>query len=273
MNLFSVEPPHEPLQNPVTVSLLVSLLGAWLGAFCTGISLGYTSPAAESLAASTGEKAEMFHAMADCVWFRSLLPIGAMVGSGLAGFACQVMGRRFALLLSVLTSMLGYAVLFAASSPVLIYSGRLLTGVACGIASLTAPAYVAELTLPGHRGTAGGALYLAATVGILYSYVLGLFLRWQLLAMACFAAAVLVMAANHVSEESPRWLLLKGRKLEALQALLSIRGPHFRVENECVAIEQWFIPVQTPMWHVLLALHMHFLQQFTGISMVIFYAH
>lgn len=75
----------------------------------------------------------------------------------------------------------------------------------------------------------GGVLQLSLTVGILYSYVLGRFLEWELLAMACLVGGVLLVAASQFAVESPRWLLLSGRKLEALQALLKLRGPNFRV--------------------------------------------
>ncbi|XP_037508753.1 facilitated trehalose transporter Tret1 [Rhipicephalus sanguineus] len=120
--------------------------------------------------------------------------------------------------------------------------------------------------------TSGGVLQLSVTIGILYSYVLGRFLEWELLAMACFVGAILLFAASHFSIESPRWLLLGGRKFEALQALLKLRGPNFRVEDECAAIQQVFSRVPTPPFHVLMAFHVHFLQQFSGINMLIFYA-
>nr|XP_054931803.1 uncharacterized protein LOC129387130 [Dermacentor andersoni] len=118
----------------------------------------------------------------------------------------------------------------------------------------------------------GGVLQLSLTVGILYSYVLGRFLEWELLAMACLVGGVLLVAASQFAVESPRWLLLSGRKLEALQALLKLRGPNFRVEDECTAMEQVFARVPTPRFHVLMALHVQFLQQFSGINMLIFYS-
>lgn len=116
-------------------------------------------------------------------------------------------------------------------------------------------------------------MQLSIAAGVLYSYVLGRFLEWELLAMACFAGAIVLVAASQFSVESPRWLLLNGRKIEALQALSKLRGMGARVDNECQAIDQLFAILPTPASNFLLAVHVYLLQQLSGISMVILNAH
>ncbi|XP_072146138.1 facilitated trehalose transporter Tret1-like [Dermacentor andersoni] len=123
------------------------------------------------------------------------------------------------------------------------------------------------------RDVPGGVVQLSIAAGVLYSYVLGMFLEWELLAMACFAVAILLVAASQFSVESPRWLLLNGRKIEALQALMKLRGMGGRVDNECQAIDHLFAVLPTPVSNVLLAVHVYLLQQFSGITMVILHAH
>ncbi|XP_077498000.1 uncharacterized protein LOC144108702 [Amblyomma americanum] len=147
-----------------TTSLLWTLVSAWSGSFCMGTSLGYTSPAAESIAATTGAAADLFRSVADSFCgkaqlevlcrFRGLLPIGAMLGSGVSAVTCQVMGRRFALILGAMVHVIGYAAIFAANSIAVLYFGRFLTGVSAGIVSLCVPAYIAEIVVPGRRGSA-----------------------------------------------------------------------------------------------------------------------
>ncbi|KAK8782339.1 hypothetical protein V5799_016322 [Amblyomma americanum] len=56
---------------------------------------------------------------------------------------------------------------------------------------------------------------------------------------------------------------------EALECLHRIRGN--RAEEECMAIEMVYVTAPIPPAHVLLAVHVSFLQQFSGINMVIFY--
>ncbi|KAH6946720.1 hypothetical protein HPB50_014760 [Hyalomma asiaticum] len=367
---------HEPFENVATAPYVATLFSAWSGSFCMGVSLGYVSPAASSLATSNSELAESLRNLASSVWDAAgksnahvhgaftpsaALPVsinaagpdysrepekprhysynyeprsdsvkrspsditawqgptdrlqqrvtrGAPVcfycgvrghiarfcserhrdtlpqyerppaplrrqSAGAGTFACQSMGRRFTLLMSALAYISGYSVMFAATSGLLFLVGHFLTGVATGAVSLSVPAYVTEVTLPRHRGTMGGIMQLFTAAGILYSYALGAFFEWELLAMACFMGAIMLLAASQFSVESPRWLLLKGRKLEALQALVQLRGIGTRVDNECQAIDQLFASLPTPALNILLAFHVHLLQQCSGITMIILYAH
>ena len=40
--------------------------------------------------------------------------------------------------------------------------------------------------------------------------------------------------------ETPRWALMKNRRLEAIELLLWLRGPDVDIEKECLAIESTF---------------------------------
>ncbi|XP_077548393.1 solute carrier family 2, facilitated glucose transporter member 8-like [Haemaphysalis longicornis] len=142
-----------PVKPRLTTPLLSTLVSAWAGSLCMGVTLGYSSPAAESLAAATGAGAESFQAVSDSVWLSHLLPAGAVPGAFLGAVVSQAMGRRVGLMLSSVLFMLGYAVIFFAGSGVLLLCGRFVTGVAAGTVSLCVPAYIAEITLPSHRGT------------------------------------------------------------------------------------------------------------------------
>ncbi|KAL3251382.1 hypothetical protein MRX96_055131 [Rhipicephalus microplus] len=204
--------------------------------------------------------------------FSFLLPIGAVFGSGLGAFASQAMGRRFTLFLSALVYMVGYATIFANSMFFTVLFGRFVTGVATGMVSLCVPTYIAEVSLPAQRGSMGGMLQLAITVGILCSYVLGRFLEWQMLTIAGFAGAILLAVLSQYSVESPRWLVLRGRRIDAMEALWKLRGTSSKVDEEWHAIEQVFARAPMRLSHVLLAAHAHFIQQFSGINMIIFYA-
>ncbi|KAH7961309.1 hypothetical protein HPB52_007643 [Rhipicephalus sanguineus] len=153
MSGYGGEQHSEPLQKPLTIWFGATMLSAWTGSFCMGITLGYTSPATDSLSTSTGENADDLRSVSYSAWFGFLLPVGAVFGSVASAYVCQHMGRRFALLLSALIFMLGYATLFAASWSTLILCGRFLTGLATGMVSLCVPTYIAEVTLPAYRGT------------------------------------------------------------------------------------------------------------------------
>ncbi|XP_072141311.1 solute carrier family 2, facilitated glucose transporter member 8-like [Dermacentor andersoni] len=252
---------------------LLTLASAWSGSLCMGMTLGYTSPAASSDWAALEKDGTTVHSATSSAWFIFLLPIGAVLGTVLGALVSQAMGRRFTLLLSAVVYVAGYVIIFANAFIVTVLFGRFVTGIATGMVSLCVPAYIAEVSLPAQRGSMGGLLQLAITVGILYSYTLGRFLEWQLLAVACLAGAVLLAALNQYSVESPRWLMISGRRLDVLEVLWKLRGSSGKVDEEFFAIEQVFAHAPTRFAHVLLATHAHFIQQFSGINTIIFYAH
>ncbi|KAL1426491.1 hypothetical protein MTO96_018293 [Rhipicephalus appendiculatus] len=263
---------YENHRRPLPGPFLFTLASAWSGSLCMGATLGYTSPAVTNDWIVPEEDGAVMQSPTKSTWFSFLLPIGAVFGSGLGAFASQAMGRRFTLSLSALVYMLGYGTIFANSAFVTVLFGRFVTGVATGMVSLCVPTYIAEVSLPAQRGSMGGVLQLAITAGILYSYVMGRFLEWQLLAVAGFALAILLAVLNQYSVESPRWLILNGRRMDAVEALWKLRGTSGKVDEECHAIEQVFARAPTRLSHVLLAAHAHFIQQFSGVNMIIFYA-
>ncbi|KAL1485441.1 hypothetical protein MTO96_031953 [Rhipicephalus appendiculatus] len=112
-------------------------------------------------------------------------------------------------------------------------------------------------------------LQMAITVGILYCYVLGRFLTWDYLALACMAPAAILCIASMFCVESPRWHLLSGRKADGLDCLFQLRGGS--AEEECMAIEMVYVTAPLPPSHALVAAQVNFLQQFSGINMIIFY--
>ncbi|KAL3196710.1 hypothetical protein MRX96_045111 [Rhipicephalus microplus] len=77
------------------------------------------------------------------------------------------------------------------------------------------------------RGLLNTGCNLLFSVGILLGYVMGKWLHYTWLAVACLAPAfVCGVAFAFYVQESPRWLILKGRRVQALEALKFYQGPH-----------------------------------------------
>ncbi|KAH6940643.1 hypothetical protein HPB50_003899 [Hyalomma asiaticum] len=245
----------------LTAPLLLTLGSTWAGSLCVGTTIGYTTAALGSLASgSTGHK------------FVTLLHVGAITGCVIAALVGQSMGRRFALLASALAYFSGYGIMSLARSDYLVLFGRFLTGVATGMVSLCSPSFLAEITVPEQRGTAGGILQVGLTIGILYANVMGRYLNWDGLAFLTMAAAIPLVAACQFAVESPRWLVLQGRKAEAIDVLGKLRGPAAKLDREWADIENVFATMPTPPGHILMAMHVHFIQQFSGINPVLFFS-
>ncbi|KAH8034906.1 hypothetical protein HPB51_003193 [Rhipicephalus microplus] len=254
----------------LTAPLLMTLGSTWAGSLCVGTTIGYTTAALTSLAGgSTGHK---FDTALHGVWFVTLLHVGAITGCIIAALVGQSMGRRFALLASALGYFAGYGIMSVARSDYLVLFGRFLTGVATGMVSLCSPSFLAEITLPEQRGTAGGILQVCLTIGILYANVMGRYLNWDGLAFLTMAAAIPLVAACQFAVESPRWLMLQGRKAEAIEVLGKLRGPAAKLDREWADMETVYATVPTPPGHILMAMLVHFIQQFSGINPVLFFS-
>ncbi|AQK88613.1 Sugar transporter ERD6-like 6 [Zea mays] len=61
--------------------------------------------------------------------------------------------------------------------------GRLLEGFGVGIISYVVPVYIAEISPQNMRGALGSVNQLSVTLGIMFAYLLGLFVPWRLLAV------------------------------------------------------------------------------------------
>lgn len=67
------------------------------------------------------------------------MTLGAAAGGVLGGWLLDRAGRKLSLLLCTVPFVTGFAVITAAQDVWVLLGGRLLTGLACGIASLVAP--------------------------------------------------------------------------------------------------------------------------------------
>ena len=105
----------------------------------------------------------------------ALLPIGAIIGTILAGNFFGKLGRKWSLILADILGVVGCVIcLFLGSSGTTQIFGRLLTGIATGINSQIIPIYINELTPIEVSGAMGTFFQSFINVGILISYVMGL---------------------------------------------------------------------------------------------------
>ena len=131
---------------------------------------------------------------------------------------------------------------------------RFLAGVGIGIASVIAPAYIAEIAPAAMRGRLGSLQQLAITVGIfaalLSDQILAesaggaanvLWLGWEawrwMFLVAVIPAAIYGFLALRIPE-SPRYLAAKGRDDEARAVLASVLGPDEDVDDRLAQIHQ-----------------------------------
>ena len=100
--------------------------------------------------------------------------VAAMIGSDAGWWINDAYGRKKATLLADVIFALGSFVMAAAWNPYVIIFGRLLVGLGVGLASVTAPMYIAEAAPSEIRGGLVSTNALMITSGQFLSYLVNL---------------------------------------------------------------------------------------------------
>ena len=215
--------------------------------------------------------------------------IGAALGAVVAGGLSDRFGRRPVILVTALAFLAGALLSAAAGSVAVLLSGRLLIGIAIGVASMLTPLYLAEISPAVSRGAITSLNQLCITLGILVSYLVGFAFaevsegwRWML-GLGAVPGAILAVGML-VLPESPRWLAGHDRMLEAEAVLHRLRSSPREVADELATLRTdlqreggqvapfsaLLAPGLRPALIVGVGLAMF--QQITGINTVIYFA-
>jgi sugar porter (SP) family MFS transporter len=266
----------ETLNRFVVVAAGVAALGGFLFGFDTGIISGALLFIKQEFNLSAGLQQLVVG---------SLL-LAAVVGALLGGPISDAWGRKRTLILAAL--VFGVGALVAGFSPnvAVLVVARVLLGLAIGIASMIVPVYIAEIAPPRVRGALVSLQQFMITVGIMVSYLVSYALsgsgswRWML-AVGLIPAAILFIGMLPLPE-SPRWLLAKDRRQDALGVLRRIRHEEHNPEAELAEIEavhkmqagvsyrDLFRPSVRPA--LIVGVGIAFINQMVGVNAVIYYA-
>jgi sugar porter (SP) family MFS transporter len=283
----AVSPASQPSATAHTnLSYLIPIcLVATLGGLLFGYDTGVISGAIEFLTVR-------FHL--DVVmkgWASGCVLIGCATGVLVVGPISDRFGRRKALLLAAtlfLISAIGTALPRDIWTFILF---RWLGGIGIGIASMSTPMYIAEIT-PAHlRGRLVSVNQIAIVGGILVVYFVNYFIarygdqawnetvgwRWMFAsgALPSIAFALLLLGIP----ESPRWLVEMGRTEQAKTILTKVAGQDF-AQTELASIRA-ALSTERGNWAelfsrtlrrpLMVGILLAFLQQVTGINVFLYF--
>ena len=213
---------------------------------------------------------------------------GATVGAALVGTVSDAFGRRRVILAAAVLFVIGALFSAVASTFLVFIAGRVIVGLAIGVASMLTPLYLSEMAPKKSRGAVVSLNQFCITAGILVSYIVDYLVsgspnnwRWML-GIGCVPGLVLGLGMLALPE-SPRWLAGHGRMEEAAKALQRIRdsaetqaelleiGALIRQENG--KITPWsalFAPGARAA--LIVGVGLAVFQQVTGINTVIYFA-
>jgi MFS transporter, SP family, sugar:H+ symporter len=228
----------------------------------------------------------------------SLSLLGAASGAFYAGSLADRYGRIRAMVVAsglFTISALGAGLAFGIWDFIF---WRLLGGIAVGIASVTAPAYIAECSPANLRGRLGSFQQLAIVTGIFIALLCDYFIAvsagsaelpflfgisaWRWMFWSAAPPGIIYGIAALMIPESPRYLVAKHREPEAASVLAKILGGN--VTAKIAEIRQTVMQERQPMFSDLLGrkgrlLHIVWLgiglsvfQQFVGINVIFYYS-
>ncbi|GFY81412.1 inositol transporter 1 [Actinidia rufa] len=221
----------------------------------------------------------------------SMALVGAIIGAAAGGWINDAYGRKKATLIADVVFAMGSVVMAAAPDPYVLIFGRLLVGLGVGVASVTAPVYIAEASPFEIRGGLVSTNVLMITGGQFLSYLVNLAFTevpgtWRWMLGVSGVPAVVQFSLMLFLPESPRWLYLKVINHKPLLCFLKFYDP-CRLEEE---IEQLSVALEEERqrknsvgyWDVFKSkeIRLAFLagaglqafQQFTGINTVMYYS-
>lgn len=216
------------------------LVVAGLGGLLYGVDVGIIAGALPYLEATSGLNAGQLSFVVAAVL------MGTVISTLFAGFLSDRLGRKPVMILS--------GALFAASIPVIALShgyeplilGRLCQGISAGLIGVVVPLYLAECLTPEQRGQGTAMFQWLLTIGIVAAAAVGMYFSlrvdevaklgnaqllyafkdraWRGIFWVSLPPGLLFVIGGFWVAESPRWLFRRGKRQQALEALLHSRS-------------------------------------------------
>lgn len=205
---------------------VVAAIGGILFGYDTAVISGTTGVVSAQFGLSTLQQG----------WYVGCALIGSIIGVAVAGILSDNLGRKKTMLISALMfsiSAIGCAL--CADFPQLV-AYRMIGGFGIGVVSIVSPVYISEVAPARNRGAMVSLYQLAITIGFLVAYFINYLILNHVENGGSFAGAgmqkmfireywrgmlgcetipdLLFLVLIFFIPESPRWLLVRGRKKE-----------------------------------------------------------
>ncbi len=290
MHAAALEPEGGNGPNGVVIGMaLVAALGGFLFGYDSAVINGAITAIGTQFSASPG-------ALGLAV---SSALIGAAIGALMAGRIGDHYGRLSAMRIAAVLFVISAVGSGLANSLLVLALFRVIGGVAVGMASVIAPAYIAEISPASIRGRLGSLQQLAIVSGIFLSLLVDYAIassagsshavwvggleawRWMFIAMVVPAAIYGIMSLT--IPESPRQLLAKGHVDEAREVLKRVLGERGLAAN-ITRIRHSIATDREPSWSdlrgpamgllpvVWVGIGLSVFQQFVGINVIFYYS-
>lgn len=157
--------------------------------------------------------------------------IGSLAGLLIANPLCDYLGRRYPISIGSSLIILGAALGGAAQNFAMFLVGRLFIGVGLILCQVTSPMLIAEVAHPSQRARVASIYEPTWSLGSLAAawITFGTFSlkstwSWRIPTILQGVFSVIQLILSLFCPESPRWLVAKGRREEALEVIVQHHG-------------------------------------------------
>ncbi|XP_047002862.1 facilitated trehalose transporter Tret1-like [Schistocerca americana] len=194
-----------------------------LNTFAYGAGVGWTTMALPQLQSAEAGLRDPPLTTDEVSWVSSLQPIAALVFTPLyCGLTARI-GRKALGYLTIAPLMLTWILKIASSSTIVLYIARVVAG-ANAAGSLVLPSiYVSEIASDDVRGALGSFLALAGNSGILFAYIVGAYLTYDVVLYVCLLLVALYVVTYFFMPETPFWLMSARKYEDAKKSLRWLR--------------------------------------------------
>ena len=223
------------------------------------------------------------------------MPLGAVAGALILSPTNQYLGRRNAIIISCILYTIGAALEAGANNFGVMFAGRFILGTGVGLEGGTVPIYVAESVPSKIRGNLVSLYQFNIALGEVFGYVIAAIFvgvsrgNWRYMLGSSLLFSTILLVAMIFLPESPRYLMHKGKNVEAYAVWKRIRGfdtleskiEFLGMERSVVAENEqqhtrkypWvdFFTKPRARRAIIYANIMVFLGQFTGVNAVMYY--
>ncbi|XP_017798552.1 PREDICTED: facilitated trehalose transporter Tret1 isoform X1 [Habropoda laboriosa] len=224
-NSSTVSPGKEQNATGIRCTNIFAGLAVQSGQISVGLGQGFSAVLVPKLLETN------FADTSQASWIASLGIVSNPLGSLIAGLCAEWFGRRSAIALASLPHAAGWLLIALAKDVPMLYVGRFIGGIGMGMVN-GLYLYISEAAAPNQRAWLGSCGPVLVSLGVLMIYTLGAVTTWQRAAAISIGPAILSLALTRTIPETPGWLVARGRKEEAKESLLWLRGPGLSTDKE-----------------------------------------
>ncbi|XP_044766566.1 facilitated trehalose transporter Tret1-like [Coccinella septempunctata] len=213
-----------PAWIPKNILVYVAVLTAHFGVFLNGTYIAWTSPVLVKLTSLNDNPLGRVISNSEQGWLVSIGVLGNWMGSCTSGVFAKNYGRKTALIVYTIPSLISYATFCIADTFWLMLVVRLVGGITSGAMFTVDPMYFGEVAEPKNRGLLGGAMNAFLNIGILFVLCVGpsfSFFWLHVILTACPVLYIIMMFL--IVPESPYYLIESNEK-KAENVLKKLRG-------------------------------------------------